>query len=45
MPTVVQVHASSYPTCNALRCEAREAVNRFGGDDIQFPIAGHELRG
>ncbi len=39
IPTVVQIHDPSCPTCNALRCEAREAANRFDEGDLQFLIA------
>ena len=39
VPTVVQIHDPSCPTCNALLCEAREATCGFEDDRLQFRVA------
>lgn len=39
VPTVVQIHDPSCPTCNALLCEAREATCAIGDDKLQFRVA------
>ena len=39
VPTVVQIHDPDCPTCNALRCEAREAVCAFEEEKLQFLVA------
>lgn len=39
IPTIVQIHDPSCPTCNALQREAREAVCSFEDDKLQFLVA------
>lgn len=39
IPTVVQIHDPSCPTCNALLCEVREASGAFEEGKLQFRVA------
>lgn len=39
VPTVVQIHDPSCPTCNALLCEVREATCEFEDNKLQFRVA------
>lgn len=39
LPTVVQIHDPSCPTCNALLGEARDATCAIGEDKLQFRVA------
>lgn len=39
VPTVVQIHDPSCPTCNALLCEVRDASGKFEETELQFRVA------
>lgn len=39
IPTVVQIHDPSCPTCNALLCEVRDASSAFEDTQLQFRVA------
>jgi len=39
VPTVVQIHDPSCPTCNALLCEVRDASGNFDETQLQFRVA------
>lgn len=39
VPTVVQIHDPSCPTCNALLCEVRDASGNFEDTQLQFRVA------
>lgn len=39
VPTIVQVHDPTCPTCRALMKEARAAMKGFGEDELQYVVA------
>lgn len=44
IPTVVQVHDPSCPTCRALQKEARAAMESFGDAELQYLVANLSTR-
>lgn len=44
VPTVVQVHDPSCPTCRALQKEARAAMVGFGDGELQYLVANLSTR-